>query len=165
MKRIVLLILLLFLLVPPARAETLKELIDEPVNFEGRQVSFRGEVIGVMIRGDHAWVNVCDNGLAVGIWCRAEEARLISFIGDYTHQGDIIEGVGIYHMACTEHGGDTDIHAHSLMVAEKGHVIERPPNMLLVLLSVVITLAAVVLSYYLWHIRKEMGKRTPWPFY
>lgn len=165
MKRVALLVLLLLLLVPPARGEALRELIDEPAAFDGRQVSFRGEVIGVMIRDDQAWVNIFDNGVAIGVWCRAEEARSISFVGDYTHQGDIVEGVGIYHMACPEHGGDTDIHALSLRVVEKGHQIERPLNLPLVLISVVITLVAVVLSYYLWHIRKEMKKRVPWPFY
>ncbi|MGC8817088.1 MAG: DNA-binding protein [Candidatus Hadarchaeum sp.] len=165
MKRALALILLLLLLVPTARAETLKELIDDPMAFDGKQVSFRGEVIGVMVRGEQAWINIFDNGLAIGIWCRAEEAREISYIGDYTHQGDIVAGVGIYHLACPEHGGDTDIHALSLSVVEKGHTVERPPDMLLVLLSLVIALAAVILSYYLWHIRKEMGKRTPWPFY
>ncbi|MEM2889732.1 MAG: hypothetical protein QW358_00070 [Candidatus Hadarchaeum sp.] len=165
MKRIVFLFLLLFLLAPPARAEKLMEFINEPVNFDGRQVSFMGEVVGVMIRGDQAWVNIYDNGLAIGIWCEAEWVKNISFVGDYTHRGDTVEGVGIYHMACPEHGGDMDIHALSLLVVEKGHTIERPLNTLLVLLSVVIALAAVILSYYLWHIRKELGKRTPWPFY
>ncbi|MEM3421658.1 MAG: hypothetical protein QW835_03695 [Candidatus Hadarchaeum sp.] len=165
MKRIVLLILLLFLLAPTARAETLMELTNEPVKFDGRQVSFRGEVIGVLIKGEQAWVNVYDNGFAIGVWCKADEARNIFFVGDYTHRGDTVEGVGIYHMACPEHGGDMDIHAISFQIVEKGYTIERPLNMLLVFLSVVITLAAVILSYYLWHIRKELGKRTPWPFY
>lgn len=165
MKRVAVLILLLLLLVPLGRAETLRDLIDDPVAYDGRQVKFRGEVIGVMVRGEHAWVNVFDNGFAIGVWCQAEEAGLISFVGDYTHRGDIVEVVGIYHMACTEHGGDTDIHALSLQVLEKGYQIERPLNMTLLLLSVAISMAAVILSYYLWHIRKEMKKRVPWPFY
>ncbi|MGQ9787854.1 MAG: DNA-binding protein [Candidatus Hadarchaeaceae archaeon] len=165
MKRVAILVLLLLLLAPPTRAETLKDLIDDPVAFDGKQVTFRGEVIGVMVRGDYAWVNIFDNGLAVGVWCRAEDAGLISLVGDYTHRGDIVEGFGIYHMACLEHGGDTDIHAVSLRVVDKGYQIERPLNMPLLLISVTITVAAVILSYYLWHIRKEMRKRAPWPFY
>jgi hypothetical protein len=165
MKRAVLVILLLLLLAPSARAETLRELLDEPASYDGRQVSFRGEVIGMIIKGDHAWVNIFDNGSAIGVWCRAEEAREISFIGDYTHRGDIVAGTGIFHLACAEHGGDVDIHAISLTVSEKGHVIERPMDVLLFSVSALIALAAVLLSFYLWHLRKERRKRVPWPFY
>jgi len=166
MKKIAIgVVLLLLLFVPSARAESVKELIEEPARFDGKQVSFEGEVIGVMVRGDQAWVNIFDRGASIGVWTRAEDAKGISFVGDYTHRGDIVKGVGIYHVACLEHGGDTDIHASSFLVSEKGRPIERRPSIPLVLLSALVVLIAVFVSFYLWRIRKERKKKFPWPFY
>lgn len=162
----VLLLLVILLLTPKlVGAESGRELTENSSKFDGRVVKFQGEVIGVMIRDDFAWVNVLDHGFAVGVWCRAEDAKKISIIGDYRHVGDIVVVTGIFHMACPEHGGDMDIHADSFTVLTAGREIHRPLNLTLLTMSVVLAAFAAVLLVSLRYIRKEREKLKPWPDY
>lgn len=167
MKKIAAFILLIVFLLTPGlvRAESGKELTENPTSFDGKQVTFQGEVIGVMIRGDYAWVNLFDSGYAVGIWSRADDARMVSSVGDYNNVGDKVEVIGIFHMACLEHGGDMDIHAESFEISSKGHTIERMPNFMIVLVSVVLAIVAIFMSLYFRRISKERKKLSPWPSY
>jgi len=160
--------ILLLLMVPLARAEEVvsgRALIENSAGFDNKTVIFRGEVIGVMIRGDYAWVNVLDNeGIAIGVWCSAGDAGNISFIGDYGHVGDNVEAVGTFHMACIEHGGDLDIHADNFAVEAVGKELDRPISLPLVALSVALVAVAIFVAFYLRRIRKEREKIVPWPF-
>jgi hypothetical protein len=157
--------ILLALMAPLASTESGKALIENANGFDGKTVTFRGEVIGVMTRGDFAWVNVIDNGYAIGIWCRAENAKKVSFIGDYGHVGDTVEVVGTFHMACTEHGGDLDIHADNFTIVASGREVDRSTSLPLAALSIVLAAAAIFITFYLWRIRKEKEKILPWPFH
>ncbi len=167
MKKIAIVVLLLVFLSMPGlvRAETGKELTEDPKGFDGRQVDYRGEVIGVMIRGDYAWVNISDGGYAIGVWCTADDARSVSFVGDYSNFGDTVEIVGVYHMACLEHGGDMDIHAESFVISKTGNAIDRAPDLLLVLVSIVLFIVAILVSLNFWRAKKESKKLRPWPTY
>jgi len=156
--------MLLLLMVPLARAESGKALIENSAGFDGKTVTFRGEVVGVMMRGNFAWVNVLDNGIVIGVWCRAEDAGKVSVIGDYRHDGDNVEVIGTFHMACPEHGGDLDIHADNFTVVAAGRERDRPPSLLLVALSVAFVVAAIFVTFSLRRIRKEKEKIVPWPF-
>lgn len=147
--------MLLLLMTPLAGAESGKALTENSAGFDGKTVTFRGEVIGVMMKGDFAWVNILDNEVAIGVWCHAEDARKVSVIGDYRHVGDKVEVVGTFHMACPEHGGDLDIHADNFTVVAVGRELDRPPSLSLIALSVTLVAAAIVLAFYLWHIRRE----------
>ncbi len=167
MRKAVLVLVLLVMLATaqPVRSETLKEITDNSAQFDGTQVSVSGEVIGVLMRGDKAWVNILEQGYSLGVWCDSEDARGISYIGNYTNQGDRVEVEGTYHLACLEHGGDTDLHAVSFRIASQGHPVERAPNLLLVLLSLVVLALAIFVFYYLRRQREEKKKIFPWPFY
>ena len=167
MKKIAAFILLLTFLLTPGlvRAESGKELTENPTSFDGKQVMFQGEVIGIMIRGDYAWVNLFDSGYAVGVWSRADDARMVSSIGDYNNLGDEVEVVGIFHMACLEHGGDMDVHAVTLEISSKGHAIERMPSFMIILVSVVLAVFAIFSSLYLRRVKRERKKLLPWPSY
>jgi len=163
--KICFLLAIFFLLVTPlVNAESGKALIENSAYFDGTIVTFRGEVIGVITRGDYAWVNILDNGVAIGVWCRAGDARKVSVVGDYRHIGDNVELVGTFHMACPEHGGDLDIHADSFTVVAAGLELDRPPSLLLVALSAAFVVAAIFTVFSLRHIRKEREKIMPWPF-
>jgi len=146
-------------------AESGKTLVENSANFDGKTVVLRGEVIGVMERGDFAWVNVLDGEVAIGVWVRNEDARKISFVGDYRHVGDLVEVVGTFHMACPEHGGDLDIHADKFTVLTVGRGLDRPLNMPLALLSVALAAGAITLALYLRHVRREREKMVPVPSY
>jgi hypothetical protein len=156
-------VILLLFMIPPASAESGKELVENSVHFDNKVVTLRGEVVGVLMRGDYAWVNVLDNEVAIGVWCRANDAKKVSIVGDYTHTGDTVEVVGTFHFACTEHGGDLDIHAENFTVLASGKVVERAPNLLIVLLSTVLVAVAILTVFWLRRLRKERSEIAPWP--
>lgn len=156
-------VILLLFVIPSVSAESGKELVENSVRFDGAIVTLRGEVVGVLTRSDFAWVNVLDNGVVIGVWCRANDAKKVSTIGDYTHIGDTVEVVGTFHLACTEHGGDLDIHAENFTVLASGTVRERAPDLLAVLLSAVLVALAVFTIFWLRRLRKERSEIVPWP--
>jgi len=161
-KACLLAVILLLFVIPPVSAESGKELVENSVHFDNKVVTLRGEVVGVLMRGDYAWVNVLDNEVAIGVWCRANDAKKVSIVGDYTHIGDMVEVVGIFHFACTEHGGDLDIHAENFTVLASGKVVERAPDLLIVLLSAVLVAAAILTIFWLRRLREEKSKIVPW---
>ena len=97
------------------------ELVEKASTYDGKEVTVRGEIIGdVMRRGDHVWLNILQDGTAIGVW--AEEGLLpnLSFIGNYSARGDEVIVAGIMRRACPEHGGDLDIHAESISLEKRG---------------------------------------------
>jgi hypothetical protein len=156
--------ILLTLMAPLASSESGQALIENANSFDNKTVTFRGEAIGVMIRGDYAWVNILDGDYAIGVWCRAVDAKKVSFIGDYSHVGDNVQVAGTFHMACDEHGGDLDIHADNLVVTA-GREVDRSADMRVVALSVALLAVAIIVVFYSWRIRNEKQKILPWPSY
>jgi hypothetical protein len=157
--------ILLTLMAPLASSESGQALIENAGGFDGKTVTFRGEAIGVMTRGDFAWVNILDGDYAIGVWCRADNAKKVSFIGDYGHVGDIVQVTGTFHMACTEHGGDLDIHADNFTIVATGREVDRSANLPLAALSVVLVVVAIFVVFCTWRVRKETQKIMPWPSY
>jgi hypothetical protein len=91
------------------------ELINNAKNYNGNIVVYRGEVIGdIMLRGEYAWINVNDEKNAIGIWIKKELIKNIIYAGSYKAKGDLVEITGKFNRSCVEHGGDLDIHAHSI---------------------------------------------------
>ncbi|MBN2026598.1 MAG: hypothetical protein JW854_07570 [Actinobacteria bacterium] len=123
---------------------SISELIENMEEYDGDTVVISGEAIGdIMIRGDHAWLTVNDDSysensleeggeysgvsnIGIGVWAPSSEVQSIENLGSYTEKGDIVEVTGVFHRACSEHGGDTDIHAYSIRVIEDGHAVEHP---------------------------------------
>lgn len=102
------------------------ELIEKAKSFDGKTVIYRGEAVSAVLkRGDHAWVNLNDGINAIGVWCDAPQVVPIKFVGDYKNRGDIVEVVGIFHRACSVHGGELDIHADVVKVVESGFRVEE----------------------------------------
>jgi len=102
-------------------------LIGNPQVYNGKFVEFQGEVVGdIMERGNNAWVNILDNGTAIGIWMKASDANRIKVKGDYSRKGDTVIITGTFHNACEVHGGETDIHAESIEIISRGTSIDHP---------------------------------------
>ena len=136
---------LFFLTLPPLlAAERLSsgELIENAKKYEGREVIYRGEVVGdIMKRGEFAWVHINDDpysSLSIpaggkpsgynsgqSIWLPYELAKKISFTGSYNFQGDLVEVRGRFNAVCPKHGGEMDIHATYLRVLKRGHPIKK----------------------------------------
>lgn len=118
------------------------ELINNAKSYNGKIVVFAGEVIGdVMQRGEFAWINIKDGKDVIGVWVDKDLTKDILYTGSYKTKGDLVEVVGIFSRACLEHGGDLDIHAHTLRKINSGRVIiERlssdKRNLSLILLGV-----------------------------
>ena len=100
-------------------------LLTDPGLYDGRTISFEGEVIGDIMKQDrYAWVNVNDGRSAIGVFTAAENVAGLS-AGGYKRQGDIVRVSGEFHRACHRHGGDMDIHAGSVTVIIKSAAREE----------------------------------------
>ena len=125
------------------------ELIQDSQQYDGKEVIFKGEVIGeVMPRGDGVWVNINDGENSIGIWMPHELAAAIEYRGGYNVKGDILEIKGIFNRACVQHGGDLDIHAISLEKIKSGwqkqdKIILAKRN-LLIILTVILCLILIL---------------------
>jgi hypothetical protein len=98
-----------------------KALIENARLLDGKKVTYRGEAVtAVMKRGEYAWVNVNDGDNAIGIWCKVSMLEPLRFLGDYKHNGDILEAEGMFNRACPMHGGELDIHANKIKFLKTG---------------------------------------------
>jgi len=111
-----------------AQALSSSELIENAKELNGAIVSYKGEAVtAIMRRGAHSWISVNDGPNAIGVWAKNDLAEKIIFIGDYKYKGDAVEIEGIFNRACSEHGGELDIHAGKITVLERGYSLaERP---------------------------------------
>jgi len=131
------------------------ELIKNAKQYDGKLVTYSGEVIGdVMPRGEFAWVNINDGDNAIGVWMSAAQAAEINFSGGYKSRGDNIEVAGIFHRACLQHGGDLDIHAQTLRKVANGRIVNQRLNIDKTNLSLVL-LVALFLIWILTLFRKK----------
>jgi len=106
------------------------KLINSAKEYDGKIVSYSGEVIGdIMKRGAFAWINVNDGENAIGIWAPVGLLKEINYSGSYKSRGDIIEVTGVFNRACKEHGADLDIHAEAIKKINSGSFIQEKPNM------------------------------------
>jgi len=137
----------------PCNAEPISstDLINNAKQYDGKTVSYQGEVIGdVMVRGNYAWINLNDTKNAIGIWLAAPLTKEISYTGSYKSKGDIIEAEGVFHRSCLEHGGDLDIHAKSIKLITKGFEIEEsisPIKIRVVIIFLIICLTLAVIYF------------------
>lgn len=150
--------IILFLGITPiisnyAFALTSTELIENSKEYDQQIVSYRGEVVGeVMLRGNSAWINVNDGVNAIGVWTPVDLVKEIKFAGNYKYRGDRVEITGILNRACSEHGGDLDIHAQGITIFKPGYETYRPLNrsrLNLALVFFVLSLILIGLNAYL----------------
>lgn len=114
-------LLLLSVAVCHAHTVSSDELIERARDLDTRVVTYKGELVtAILPRGEHSWANLNDGSNAIGVWCESGSLRGVKFIGDYKKRGDILEVEGIFNRACREHGGELDIHADKVRVAQEG---------------------------------------------
>jgi len=79
-------------------------LINNAAEYDGKIVSYEGEVIGdIMLRGRYAWLNVNDGNNALGVWLDASLLEGVSLGGSYKTKGDIVEVTGVFRRACLQY--------------------------------------------------------------
>lgn len=153
----ILILILLFLIlfaVPCAASDNItkiNDLIEQSFSLDNSEVTVQGEVIGEALeRGEYAWININDTTNAIGIWVKKSDIDQIQFYGDYKHKGDIVKITGIFHRACSEHGGDVDIHCTDIEIVETGYSIkEQISANKIVITASLIFIAAIIVSIYL----------------
>ncbi len=122
------------------------DLIEHSEKYDEQNITFEGEVVGdIMIRGDFTWINISDIDSAIGIWAPRELSDKITYKGGYKYNGDRVRIEGVFHRACSEHGGDLDIHAESIEILEVGserihEVSEKKQKLANILLGVLLCL-------------------------
>ncbi len=105
------------------------ELVNNASVYDGKIITYEGEVIGdVMQRGEYAWANLSDGKGAIGIWLDKALADSITYTGSYKSKGDLLEVTGTFRRACSQHGGDLDIHAESLRKISGGRQLKERLN-------------------------------------
>lgn len=148
-KIITLSITMFLFVVITANAEseiTFNQLVENAKLYNGKTITVRGEAIGEsMKRGTYSWVNISDGTLPMGIWMDSNDAAQISVYGNYHNTGDLVEVTGTFNRACSEHGGDMDIHAQSVKIVKKGTPTPHPVNKRRIIVSIVSTICIVIL--------------------
>ncbi|MDI6900723.1 MAG: hypothetical protein QMC79_03410 [Anaerosomatales bacterium] len=119
------------------------DLVEDPTAWDGQTIEFTGEAIGeAMSRGDEVWLHLNDDAYARGtieeggplsgynsghaVVVPPQMAERVTVFGDHKHRGDLVRVTGVFSAACSEHGGDMDIHASALAVVERGHDVTDP---------------------------------------
>ena len=137
-----------------AQASSSSELINNAKQYDGRTVSYSGEVIGdTMVRKEYAWINVNDGKNAIGIWIKKELIKDIIYTGSYNAKGDLVEITGVFHRSCVEHGGDLDIHAQTITKISSGNKISHAVNTKAI--SFALGLSCIVLLVFLLRARQS----------
>ncbi len=102
------------------------ELIEKSKELNGQKLDYRGELVTVVLdRGEYSWINLNDGYNAIGIWCKSSLLDGVKFAGDYKNRGDMIEVNGTLNRACSIHNGELDIHADTVKIVKKGHLLIR----------------------------------------
>lgn len=153
----------------PARAAVSStDLIEHAKEYDGREVEFVGEAIGdPMARGDHLWINVSDGpNSALGVWVARDAWPAIRFYGSGSARGDVVRIRGIFSRSCPEHGGDSDLHAASVVVVAPGMPTPHEVEGRRIWLAAVL-LGTSLVTYVLWKrrekaVRAEEGRPGSW---
>lgn len=158
-KALIIMLNLLFCLSPSvlaADATELNQLVENPETMDGRVVTVLGEAIGeAMERGDYAWININDGTNAMGIWMTLDQAQSVKVFGDYKHAGDQVEIIGVFNRACTEHGGEMDIHCQQLEIVRPGFDTPEDISIRKVVLALVLSGLALAIGLAYWGIIRK----------
>ncbi len=116
------LILLLLFVVGTAEAKKLdiRRLLQKSAFYDNKVVEIEAEAVGLLRRKDGVWLNVSD-GFSLGVWVRGDKKIVLPtrFAG-YYQEGDWLYIKGIFHAACRQHRGETDIHAEQIKLIRRG---------------------------------------------
>ena len=120
-------------------------LMNNSLDYDGREVVYFGEVVGVMKRGPSAWVNVHDGIYGIGVYAPVELVNDTLMAGSYDAKGTMVEVTGVFNRACPEHGGDADIHAVKIRIVARGYPLEHPVSSTEILLTLSLLAANIPL--------------------
>ncbi len=98
--------------------------------YDKQTVQITGEVVGEAIAvsgdADHAWIVLRDasSGETVTVLVRVSDLRKIDTYGAYGKTGTTLRVRGQFNLACSQHEGESEIHAQVVSVSAPGSVHE-----------------------------------------
>lgn len=131
----------------PLDIDTTQLSVGDP-QLDGKSVRFSGEAIGEALKagGDYRWVNVLQEGVAIGVFTSAESIEGIDGYGGWAQNGTTIEVTGVHHVACEQHGGDLDVHATSVEILSPASARQHTVHPIQAVLALLGALLAAVLA-------------------
>lgn len=99
--------------------------------YDGQTVRVTGEVVGDRITAGAAegycWITVTDPAFDVNntveVYMTTEQASRIDAYGRYGQIGTIISVQGTFNLVCAEHQGESDVHADTVTVSQRGRAM------------------------------------------
>lgn len=97
--------------------------------YNGQTVQVTGEAVGdsivAVLDGSYRWITLqaTDASYAqVTVYMKKEAASAIDTFGAYGKTGSTVQVRGVFNLACSDHEGQSDIHAEYVSVIERGSV-------------------------------------------
>nr|WP_319488538.1 hypothetical protein [uncultured Caproiciproducens sp.] len=132
----------------------INQLIENAKALDGKEVTVQGEAIGEPLpRGEYCWININDGTNAIGIWMKASDAQKITLFGNYKNKGDVIRVTGIFNRACTEHGGEADIHNNTMFIVQKGIPVKEQIPIVKIITAAFLLFAALSALFAIYHFK------------
>lgn len=135
-------------------AAEIGSLLNEPARWSGLEVKIKGEIVGNVLKGKGGsfWVNISDGSGAVGVYLPAKLVKSLemeSWKGsNYSMKGTELMIKGVFNSACSEHGGDLDLHALEVRVISGSRPIHHSLSVLKVGLALFLFFLALAVFFF-----------------
>lgn len=129
--------------------------------YDGQEVQVKGEAVGEAIRvtGDdgHCWVTLCapEDNASLVVYMRDSDADKIDTFGAYGKTGSTVVVRGTFNLVCSEHDGESDLHAASVSVSDRGSVHPDSFDVNAFIPGFAITLIGLIMLFIFWRLRER----------
>ena len=143
---------------------SITELSTADASFDNQTVRVTGEAVGDALKVEGAsgyrWITLAESdaesggttNASISVYMTEQQASLIDTFGAYGSEGTTLQVSGTYHLACTEHFGESELHAETVSLVEAGSTTEEAialesfiPGVVLIVLGFVL----MALYYFL----------------
>lgn len=131
--------------------------------YDGQTVRVTGEVVGDCITAGasdgYCWITVTDPAFdinnTVEIYMTTEQASRIDAYGRYGQIGTIISVQGTFNLVCAEHQGESDVHADTVTVSQRGRAIPDEYDATDLLPGVTAIVIGLVMMLVVWRLQER----------
>jgi trk system potassium uptake protein TrkH len=136
---------------------SISELSTAAAHLDRQHVDFVGEAVGDIINaGDgNRWVAMGDGQASISVYISAEDAAKITNLGGYQRRGTVLEVSGLFHLACEQHDGLSDVHAVSVKVLDPGGAIGHEVDLAVLVAGLVLAATGLGLACLYSALRKR----------
>jgi hypothetical protein len=137
---------------------TVFKLLEKQAELDGTEITFHGELIGQPIfEKMGVFVNIMDVEFnALGIYLPKKDLIKFNHYGRHGQKGDYIQVSGTFHKVCSQHGGDTDLHAKDITVITPGETIPEPT---IPPYKIILGTTLILIVLYLFFSSRQLGAK------